>query len=322
MTRPIDPPEPLSESRVLLVDTHSLFVRAFFALPEMTTSAGVPTSALYGFSVLLLKLLKEERPMGVAFALDAGQPTFRHARSATYKAQRAPLATPLRAQLDILPRLLQAVGAPCFVAPGFEADDVLATLAAELSAAGTRARVVSGDHDLFQVVDQRVDVLFVGARAQPPKLYDLAAVTARYGLRPDQLPTLAALVGDATDNLPKVAGVGERTAQALVARFGDAVSLLAHLDEVTPLRVRTALGAAAAQLRETEELARLRRDVPLPEGPRHAPIDREHLLQTRALFEELEFKSLAKRVERLLAQAQSERREDGSPDSVAEPIRT
>jgi len=293
----------LAPGRVLLIDTHSLFIRAFFALPEMTTSAGLPTSALYGLSVLVLKLLREERPLGVAFALDAGQPTFRHARSAAYKAGRAPLAAPLRAQFALLPRLLDALGAPRFVAPGFEADDILATLAHGLSAEGTSARVVSGDHDLFQVIDQRVDVLFVGARGQPPKRYDLAAVTARYQLRPEQLPTLAALLGDVTDNLPKVAGIGERTAQALVARFGDARGLLARLEEVTPPRVRLALAGAAAQILETEQLARLRRDVPLPAGPRHAAIDGEHLLQARALFDELEFRSLVDRVDRLGARA-------------------
>jgi DNA polymerase-1 len=289
------------EPRVLLVDTHSLFIRAFFALPEMTTRAGMPTSALYGFSVLVLKLLREQRPLGVAFALDTGQPTFRHARNPVYKAQRAPLTAPLRAQLAVLPRLLDALGAPRFVAPGFEADDVLATLAHEMAAAGTPVRVVSGDHDLFQVIAERVDVLFVGARGQPPTRYDLAAVTARYQLRPEQLATLAALLGDVTDNLPKVPGIGERTARSLVARFGDARGLLAHLDEVGPARVRAALAQAAPQILDTEQLVRLRRDVPLAGGPRHSPIDREHLLQTRALFEELEFRSLVDRVDRLLA---------------------
>jgi DNA polymerase I len=290
-----------TEPRALLVDTHSLFVRAFYALPEMTTRAGAPTSALYGLSVLLLKLLREQRPLGLAFALDTGRPTFRHVRSPTYKAQRAPLAGPLRAQFALLPRLLEVFGAPCFVAPGFEADDVVATLARELSAEGTPVRVVSGDHDLFQVIAERVDVLFVGARGQPPTCYDLAGVTARYQLRPEQLPTLAALLGDVTDNLPKVPAVGERTARALVARFGDARGLLAHLDEVGPARVRAALAQAARQILDTEDLARLRRDVPLPDGPRHRPVDREHLLQARALFEELEFKSLMDRVDRLLA---------------------
>jgi DNA polymerase I len=292
---------PTPESRVLLIDTHSLFVRAFFALPEMTTRAGIPTSALYGLSVLVLKLLREQRPLGLAFALDTGQPTFRHARSPAYKAQRAPLTPMLRVQLAMLPRLLDAFGAPRFVVPGFEADDVLATLAHELSAEGTPVRVVSGDHDLFQVIAEGVDVLFVGARGQPPKRYDLAAVTARYQIGPEQLPTLAALLGDPTDNLPKIPGIGERTAQSLVARFGDARGLLTHLDEVGPSHVRAALAQAAPQILDTEEMARLRRDVPLAEGPRHSPVDREHLLQARALFEELEFRSLLGRVDRLLA---------------------
>jgi DNA polymerase-1 len=293
-------PRPATGTRALLIDTHSLFVRAFFALPEMTTRAGAPTSALYGFSALLLKLLREERPSGLAFALDSSQPTFRHARNPAYKAQRAPLAAPLREQFAVLPRLLDALGVPRFVAPGFEADDVLATLARAVSADGSPVLVVSGDHDLFQVVDDRVDVLFVGARGQPPKRYDRAAVTARYQLRPEQLPTLAALLGDVTDNLPKVAGIGERTAQSLVARFGDARGLLAHLDEITPARVRLALAAAGPQILLTEELARLRSDVSLPDGPRVAPIDRDHLLQTRAIFEELEFRSLVDRLDRWL----------------------
>lgn len=236
----------------------------------------------------------------MAFALDASQPTFRHARSPAYKAQRAPLTAPLRAQLALLPRLLDAFGAPRFVAPGFEADDVLATLARELSEQATLVRVVSGDHDLFQVINARVDVLFVGARGQPPRTYDLAAVTARYQLRPDQLPTLAALLGDTTDNLPKVAGIGERTARSLVSRFGDARGLLAHLDEIEPARVRAALTLAAPQILETEDLARLRRDVSLADGPRCSPISRDRLLPIRALFEELEFRSLVDRVDRLL----------------------
>src|SRR3569623_2390076 len=170
--------------RALLIDTHSLFVRAVFAVPEMTSGAGMPTSALDGLSVLVLKLLREQRPLGVAFALDTGKPTFRHARWPAYKAQRAPLASALGAQFALLPRLLDALGAPRFAAPGFEADDVLATLAHELSAGGTPVRVVSGGHDLFQVIDEREDVLFVGARGQSPKLSENAALPGRIRIPP------------------------------------------------------------------------------------------------------------------------------------------
>jgi DNA polymerase-1 len=290
-------------ARVLLLDTHALFFRAFFALPPMTTLAGQPTSALYGLSVMLLKLLREERPLGVAFALDAAKPTFRHVQSPSYKAQRAPIADPLREQLAVLPRLLEAFGVPCFVAPGFEADDVLATLARELVAERVPVRIVTGDRDLFQLIRENVDVMFVGARGQKPVVYDRAAIESRYQLQPEQLPSRTALVGDTSDNLPNVAGIGERTAQTLVQRFGDMKSLLAQLDQVTPLKVREALGRASQQVLETEMLARLRDDVPLPDGPRYAFVDSAALSRMRELFIELEFNSLLVRVDRLLSSA-------------------
>jgi DNA polymerase-1 len=287
--------------RVLLLDTHSLFFRAFFALPPMTTAAGQPTSALYGLSVMVLKLLREERPAGVAFALDGPEATFRHLESPTYKAHRPPLPDPLRQQLAVLPRLLEAMGPPCFAAPGFEADDVLATLARELAAEPHAVRIVTGDRDLFQVVRAGVDVLFVGARGQKPTLYDHQAVVSRYGLSPEQLPSRTALVGDTADNLPKVPGVGERTAEALVRRFGDAQTLLARIGEVTPTALRDALARAAPQILDTERLARLRSDVPLAGAARFAPVGPAAFSRMRELFVALEFKSLLPRVDRLAA---------------------
>ncbi len=286
-------------ARVLLLDTHALFFRAFFALPPMTTKAGQPTSALYGLAVLLLKLLREERPAGLAFALDAGRPTFRHQQSPSYKANRPPLPDPLRQQLDALPRLLDALGAPCFVAPGFEADDILATLTRELRSSNTDVRIVTTDHDLFQVVRDGVDILFVGARGQKPVLYDRTALVTRYDLEPTQLPSLTALVGDAADNLPKIPGIGTRTAQKLVHRFGDMRGLVARLAEVSPPTVRATLEAASTQLVTTESLARLRDDVPLPPGPRAAPVAAEAWRRLRELFVEWEFGSLLARVDRL-----------------------
>ena len=290
-------------ARVLLLDTHALFFRAFFALPPMTTKAGQPTSALYGLAVMVLKLLREERPRGLAFALDAGRPTFRHAQSPTYKGNRPPLPDPLRQQLDALPRFLEALAVPCFVAPGFEADDVLATLTRELASSrmptDAGVRIVTSDHDLFQVARDGVDILFVGARGAKPTLYDRDALVARYGLTPPQLPSLTALVGDPSDNLPKIPGVGARTAQRLVHRFGDMRGLLDGIEQVTPPALRATLAAASAQLLETESLARLRDDVPLPPGPRAAPVAAEAWPRLRALFTEWEFGSLLARVDRL-----------------------
>jgi len=269
----------------------------------MNTATGQPTSALYGFCVMLLKLLREEQPLGFAFALDGPDPTFRHEQSPEYKAQRGPLADPLREQLRVLPRLLEAFGAPRFCVPGFEADDVLATLAVELAAAGQPVRIVTGDRDLFQIVRERIDVMFVGARGRKPVIYDRAAVERRYGLRPEQLPSRTALAGDVADNLPKVPGIGERGAEALVRSFGDVKSLLSQLPTVTPTRLRDALERAADQIRTTEQLARLRLDVPLPDGPRHAQLASDSLARLRTLFLELEFKSLVPRLEGLASAA-------------------
>ena len=293
-------------TRVLLLDTFSIFFRAFYALPPMTTAAGQPTSALYGLSVMLLKLLREEQPLGLTFALDGPQQTFRHVQNPDYKAQRAAVPDPLAQQLRVLPQLIGAFGVPCFAVPGFEADDVLATIAVELAALGKPVRIVTGDRDLFQIVRERIDVMFVGARARgrKPVIYDRQAVERRYGLRPDQLPSRTALAGDVTDNLPKVAGLGERGAEALIRSFGDVQSMLSQLSTVTPTRLREALERATDQIRSTESLARLRLDVPLPEGPRYAAVDPSRLPALRELFLELEFKSLVPRLDGILAMAE------------------
>jgi DNA polymerase-1 len=282
---------------VLLIDTYSLFFRAFYGLPPMTTSHGQPTGALYGFSTLLLKLLREESPQGGAFALDLPTPSFRHALASDYKAGRPATPSPLRAQLDVLPELLGAFGFPCFAAPGFEADDVLASLAHEQSSAGNACLIASGDRDMLQLVDERVEVLFLGQRGKPAQRYAVTDVQARFGIAPSRLPSYVALVGDPSDNLPKVPGVGAATAQRLIAAYGDIPTLLQQLDAVTPSTLRDKLAPYAEQMRKTEQLARLRIDAPLGAGPRTLGFTREAAGRTRALFERLEFKSLIARLQ-------------------------
>jgi len=262
----------------------------------MCTSRGLPTSAVYGFSVLLLKLLREEAPRGIAFARDAPAATFRHLAYADYKGQRAAVPSPLASQFALLDRLLSALELPVFGVRGYEADDVLATLAKELAAQGERVRVVTGDRDLFQITSSAVDVLFVGRRAQKPIIYDVAAVEARFGLPPERLPAWIALVGDVSDNLPGVPGIGPRTASRLLADKRGVQELLDHLDEVQPERVRQALRSAAELVLETERLARLDAAVSLPAGPRFGLPSDAALARLRALFDELEFKSLLARL--------------------------
>lgn len=284
---------------VLLVDTYSLFFRAHHALPPMNTQSGRPTSALYGFSSALLKELREQRPRALAFAVDAPFATFRHEEYSGYKAQRERAPAPLVEQFAPLRQLLAAFGVPVFEVRGFEADDVLATLAAELRALGEPTSVLSGDRDLLQLAHGSVAVTFLGARGQPPRRYDEAAVSERFGVPAQQLPSWAALVGDRSDNLPGTPGVGPRTAAQWVTRFGNMEQLLAHVGELEPARLRAAVQARAEQLRQNERLATLRCDVPLGPLPHVAPLQAAGLEAVRALFHELEFKSLEARLDAL-----------------------
>lgn len=281
----------MSEPRlILLFDTYSIFYRAFYALPPMSTSSGEPTSALYGFSTLLVKLLREQRPAGIAFALDAG-PSFRRELYGGYKAKRARMPDDLRRQRDRLDELLAALGAPRHAAPGFEGDDVLATLARSIE---DDVWIVSGDRDLLQTIDARTRVLFVGRRGQDHVLYDEAKVRERFALSPPQLPSYTALVGDDADELPGVRGVGAKTAAKWIAEHGDAASVLANVDRLSPARLRDAVRAHADQIVLNEQLARLRTDVPIA-APLFGAIDETARARTAALFETLEFKSLVPR---------------------------
>jgi DNA polymerase I len=280
----------------LLVDTYSLFFRAFHALPAMNTSSGEPTSALYGFSAALLKELREHRPAGLAFAVDAPQKTFRHVRYAAYKAGRDAVPDALQSQFARLRELLAAFEVPVFCVPGVEADDLLATLAQALRDRSTPALVMSGDRDLLQVARGSTRVLFLGARGQKPTLYDAERVQQRFMVAPEQLPTFVALVGDVSDNLPGMPGVGPRTASDWVRQFTSISQLLAHVDEVRPARLREQLSRHGEQLLLNEELAALRTNVPLAEGPLVLGVSSQALARVRALFGELEFKSLLPRL--------------------------
>jgi DNA polymerase-1 len=281
--------------RVLLIDCHSLLFRAFHALPEMTTTTGVPTSALYGFSSVLLKLLREEQPDGVALARDLPGKTFRHEQYSEYKAGRARPPSPLVQQLQLFDNLVEALGFPMFAAPGFEADDVLATLAARWGARGDQVVVVSGDRDLLQTIDEQCEVLFVGQRGKPPVRYDRAAVEKRFGIPPERLPGYVALVGDSSDNIPKVKGIGDATASRLMHQHATIEALLSALPSLDNDRMRALLHEHAEQLRASEQLVRLRRDVPLP-AIEPAVLTSEGRARTEILFKAWELKSLLPRL--------------------------
>lgn len=284
---------------IVLFDTYSVLFRAHYALPPMNTRSGFPTAALYGFSVMVLKLLRENPGAGLAFAVDSPEATFRDELYEEYKAGRVRTPDSLSMQLGRLPALLDALSVPVHRAPGFEADDILATLSRYARTRSEAALVVSGDRDLLQLAREPVRVHFIGKRGQKAVTYGEPEVRERFGIGAERLPTWTALIGDTSDNLPGVPGIGPATARALLSQYADAQALLAGLDQVRPARTRALLQAHAEQIVRVEGLARLRDDVPL--------VASEELWRTpsfvelRSRFEELEFKSLVPRLDKLSA---------------------
>jgi DNA polymerase-1 len=291
----------MSPAKALLLDTFSLFFRAFFALPDMSTRRGEPTNALYGFSALLLKLLRENPGAELCFALDTARPTFRKREFQPYKAQRAATPTALVEQLRRLDQLFDCLGVPVLGSPGFEADDVLATLASRLRGEQRPTVVVSGDRDLLQLAYGSVQVLYVGHRGKAAQVHSEATVCERFGVPPWRLPTYVALVGDDSDNLPGVPGIGPATAKKLLQSCENVAHLLRDAPRVAPPRVVQSLLAHAEQMLTTERLARLRSDAALPQPPHLAPATPARLLALRTWFEGLEFNSLLPRLDKLVA---------------------
>jgi DNA polymerase-1 len=254
-----------SMATYLLLDGHSLAYRAWFALQEadLTTASGQKTAAVYGFSGMLGRLLEDHSPAGMAVAFDRPEPTFRDAIADDYKAGRAETPEPLREQIDLIRRLVETMGVPVVELAGYEADDVLATLATALEAAGHDVIIVTGDRDSYQLVhDPHVRVLYNRRGVTDYVLYDEAGIEERTGVAPDRYPMLAALRGDPSDNLPGVPGVGEKTAAKLVNTYADLDELFGHLDDLTP-KLRASLEACEARVRQNFALTPLVRDVPV-----------------------------------------------------------
>jgi len=282
--------------KLVLIDGHSLAYRAFFALPpDLKTRSGELTNAVYGFASMLLAVWRDEQPDYIAVAFDVGK-TFRDNLYADYKATRAKMPDELGPQLDRIQQVIQAFNLPVVTAEGFEADDILGTLSTRAAREGIETLIVTGDTDAFQLIGPNVRVLTSQRKWSETKVYDEAAVKERYGLEPRQLIDYKALVGDTSDNVPGVKGVGEKTATQLLQRFGSVEGIYEHLDEITAKRVRTALeqGRESAQL--SKQLVTIKTDVALKvkwEDCRTAVFDRDKVIR---LFREIEFRSLMDRL--------------------------
>jgi len=289
---------PARGSELFLVDGNNLAYRGFFALPEeLQTTDGQPTNALLGFTNMLFKLLADYSPRGVAVAWDT-RPVHRTEISAEYKAERRPMPDLLREQFPHFRPIVEAFGYRNLEFEGWEADDVIATIATLADEAGIKTCVVSTDRDAFQLVSDNVCLMMTPRGVADVHVYTPERVEARYGVRPDQVPDFIGLKGDTSDNIPGVPGIGDKTAGQLVAQYGSLEGVLEHVGELSPARSRS-ISENAEQARASKLLATMRRDLELDVDPGELvsrPPDRSQL---KEIFRRFEFRGLLGRVDTL-----------------------
>jgi DNA polymerase-1 len=295
---------------LLLLDGHSLAYRAFFALPaeNFRTTSGQTTNAVYGFTSMLINLLRDEAPTHVAAAFDVSRQTFRAEAYPEYKAGRSATPDEFRGQVDITKDVLAAMGIPVMAIPGFEADDIIATLTTRATAEGFRVLVCTGDRDALQLVTEHVTVLYPRKGVSELTRFTPEEVQSKYGLSPAQYPDFAALRGDPSDNLPGIPGVGEKTAAKWINEYGSLDGLVERVDQVKG-KTGDALRENLSSVLRNRQLTELVRDVELPYAPEQLALaawDRERI---HGLFDDLEFRVLRDRLFATLSSAEPEAEE-------------
>ena len=283
--------------KIVLVDGHSILNRAFFGLPDLTNSEGLHTNAVYGFLNILLKILEEEQPDYLTVAFDVHAPTFRHALYDGYKGTRKPMAPELKEQVPLIKDMLHAMGVQTVEKEGYEADDILGTLARESEERGMQVSVISGDRDLLQLATDRVQIRIPKTKRTGTEIenYYAADVKARYGVTPVEFIDMKALMGDASDNIPGVPGIGEKTAGTIIAAYHSIENAHDHLTEIKPNKARENLGTYWEQAVLSKTLATIEthaKDLPFT----FAAAKRGTLFTEEAylLCKRLEFKNLLK----------------------------
>ncbi|WP_079148107.1 DNA polymerase I [Streptomyces agglomeratus] len=302
--------------RLLLMDGHSLAYRAFFALPaeNFTTASGQPTNAIYGFASMLANTLRDEAPTHFAVAFDVSRKTWRSADFPEYKANRSKTPDEFKGQVELIGELLDTMNAERFAVDGFEADDVIATLATQAEAAGFDVLIVTGDRDSFQLVSDHVTVLYPTKGVSELTRFTPQKVAEKYGLTPSQYPDFAALRGDPSDNLPGIPGVGEKTATKWINQFGSFSELVERADEIKG-KVGQALRDHLESVKLNRHLTELVRDVELPKTVadlERAPYDRAAL---KGFLEVLEIRNPSLRERLLAVDPGAEEEEAPAPDA-------
>lgn len=286
---------------LVLIDGHHLMYRAYWAIPRtLTTSKGEQVNAVFGMASMLLHILRIEKPDHLVVCFDAGEATFRHEENATYKDGRAETPDDFYVQIPRITQLVQAFGLPYTMAPKYEADDFLCTYAVAGEKAGMHVTIVTGDRDALQLATKNVRVAIPHSGYLKTEYLGPAEIEAKYGVRPDQIVSYKGLIGDASDNLPGVHGIGPKTAADLLQKYDTLVGVYEHIEEIRPT-VRAKLEKDKEQAFFCERMAQLVCDVPLDvplEQTAISGLPADTLVQ---LFQELEFTLLTRRLKEFLA---------------------
>src|SRR6266513_1591092 len=281
---------------LVLIDGHAIIHRAFHAVPEeLATSKGEVINATFGFTSILIKALTDIKPDYIAVTFDRPSPTFRHEHYVEYKAHRPTLPENMRPQFGRIREVVEAFDIPIYEKDGFEADDVLGTLSVQATQQGVDTIIFTGDMDTLQLVNEHVHALVAKRGISEATEYDEEAVFNRYGLPPSKLPDFKGLVGDKSDNIPGVPGIGEKTACKLLTEYGDLEGVLAHIDDLTPKEQRL-LREMGDQARQSKYLATIVLDAPVKLDLEACRVDQFNRDKVIALFRELEFRTLVDKI--------------------------
>lgn len=285
--------------KIVLIDGHSILNRAFYGIPDLTNSAGLHTNAVYGFLNILFKILEEEKPDYLTVAFDVHAPTFRHKMYAEYKGTRKPMAEELRQQVPVMKEVLRAMGVAVVEREGYEADDILGTIAKRSEAQGLLVSLVSGDRDLLQLASEHIKIRIPKTKRTGTEIEDYYAadVKEKYQVTPREFIDVKALMGDASDNIPGVPGIGEKTAINLIVAYGSIENAYAHVEEIKNNRPREALKEHYDMAQLSKVLATIETDCDIPYDLADARLGNLYTQEAYLKFKELEFKNMLSRFE-------------------------
>ena len=289
----------MNKEKIVLIDGHSILNRAFYGIPDLTNSEGLHTNAVYGFLNIMFKILEEEKADYLAVAFDLKAPTFRHKMYDAYKGTRKPMPEELRQQVPMMKEMLTAMGIPLMMLEGYEADDLIGTVSLEMEQKGLAVSVVSGDRDLLQLASDTTCIRIPKTKRTGTEVedYHTGDVLEKYQVTPAQIIELKALMGDASDNIPGIPGVGEKTATKIISEFGTIENAYEHVEEIKPNKAKESLKNHYELAKLSKELATINRHSPFTLNLEEARIGNLYTAQALDLCKKLEFKNLLSRFE-------------------------